>query len=941
MFRFDSHSLSAPDGLRRRYKAYRRDGAEDPLLNPVRKLASDLFLALEAGSLSAQRVEDVVDQFDLDSFEARAREFHHRRNRKQSGLTDPLQSLAKLDFEAFRRRVEKTSAGVVFTAHPTFALGAPKRELIAQFPIHCDEDALSQWRAEAAALPPADEDQITLRDEHQQARAAIANAQCVIAGLNRKILECARERFPGRWSSLTPNPVSLASWVGYDLDGRTDIHWGESIRIRLDEKAAQLRRYAETLDTVLALGANERLQSLREEFNAAAELTSMQAGKFAGDLNDPDSAIEAANFLTHADRPRLVSIAPALETITHIIENETNTDKALALCVLRAEMNACGLGVARIHLRVNAAQVRSALKADLGLDPESGFAGRSALSVASRKAQSARQHAVNFGSVFLEQMTARRQFMLCAQILKHIDAETPIRFLIAECEAPATIMGALYLAKLYGVDDKLDVSPLFETPQALESGGRFIERLLEEPEYRDHVRARGRMTLQIGYSDSGRFMGQAAASLAAERLQVLFARALGRAKLGGVEALIFNTHGESLGRGAHPRNFRMRMNHLATPWVKNRFLKEGVDLNCEYSIQGGEGYLHFQTPALCADSIEMIWAHSNERPPLSISDRFYQDINYSWDFYRALKDWQEALCERDDYRRVLFGFAQNLLHKTGSRKAKRARRDSAAQDIRSMRAIPHNAVLQQLAAPSNVSGGVGAASGRETDRFIEHVRGSERMRELMAMCIKARELTSISVLRAYGDLYSPTYWSALAGLARKTNRSADYEAVLQVLLHDDAASSFHRLADYLARDLRAADSAFDKLGGDGADAPAAPSIDISVLHAIRQALIARAVALVARAPAFSRRHDIDRVGLINLALQLRLLEAANALREIFPKESPSQALMSGLKERIEGEDDHARAYPEIHADIIEPIEFIHALMRRISKSISNYYGAFG
>ena len=28
----------------------------------------------------------------------------------------------------------------------------------------------------------------------------------------------------------------------------------------------------------------------------------------------------------------------------------------------------------------------------------------------------------------------------------------PIRFLIAECEAPATIMGALYLARLFGVD---------------------------------------------------------------------------------------------------------------------------------------------------------------------------------------------------------------------------------------------------------------------------------------------------------------------------------------------------------------------------------------------------------------------------------------------------------------------------------------------------------
>ena len=145
-------------------------------------------------------------------------------------------------------------------------------------------------------------------------------------------------------------------------------------------------------------------------------------------------------------------------------------------------------------------------------------------------------------------MTARRQFMLCAQILKHIDADTPIRFLIAECEAPATVMGAVYLARLYGVEERLDISPLFETPTAIESGGRFIERLLNEEEYRTYVTRRKRMSIQIGFSDSGRFMGQCGAELAIERLQVLFAKALAAANLPDVEALIFNTHGESMGR---------------------------------------------------------------------------------------------------------------------------------------------------------------------------------------------------------------------------------------------------------------------------------------------------------------------------------------------------------------------------------------------------------
>ena len=41
---------------------------------------------------------------------------------------------------------------------------------------------------------------------------------------------------------------------------------------------------------------------------------------------------------------------------------------------------------------------------------------------------------------------------MTAQIHKHIDKETPIRFLIAECESPATVLIAVFFAKLSGVE---------------------------------------------------------------------------------------------------------------------------------------------------------------------------------------------------------------------------------------------------------------------------------------------------------------------------------------------------------------------------------------------------------------------------------------------------------------------------------------------------------
>ena len=66
--------------------------------------------------------------------------------------------------------------------------------------------------------------------------------------------------------------------------------------------------------------------------------------------------------------------------------------------------------------------------------------------------RTAKPETVNFETLDLENATAIRQFALAAQIVKHVDRETPIRYLIAECESPATILIAVFFAKLFGVE---------------------------------------------------------------------------------------------------------------------------------------------------------------------------------------------------------------------------------------------------------------------------------------------------------------------------------------------------------------------------------------------------------------------------------------------------------------------------------------------------------
>src|SRR3546814_15756544 len=79
---------------------------------------------------------------------------------------------------------------------------------------------------------------------------AIAQAQDARDRIIAEVLSHAAKTWPDRWHELRPLPFRFASWVGYDLDGRTDIQWFDSIGFRLSEKAQRLARYTARLEAI-------------------------------------------------------------------------------------------------------------------------------------------------------------------------------------------------------------------------------------------------------------------------------------------------------------------------------------------------------------------------------------------------------------------------------------------------------------------------------------------------------------------------------------------------------------------------------------------------------------------------------------------------------------------------------------------------------------------
>ncbi len=926
-----SEPMTQIAALTQRLQDLHQRTVETPLFNPVFQLGLEVSRRLEDGELTLDGVAALVAELEAEGLAARARRLRHL-----VGPTEPAANQARVaalaeggDFAAFAARWGRPLAHIVFTAHPTFLLSAAQSEAVAS--------AASSSQPATPSLHGVSpfRDVITLDTEHAAAMAAIARAQGARDVFTARLLTTAAARWPNRWRELKPLPFRFASWVGYDMDGRTDIGWHTCIRYRLEEKAQRLAAYAETLDTT----APDIAQTLGLAAVRAAEMAAL----FGDDLADPAAVSTAANTLTaeHPDKlTSLVAIIAELESRAKDADDAT----AQALLVTAAAMRADGLGMGWVHFRVNASQLQNAIRRRLDSTGQLDLGSQAALVRMRELLATAKPLRSNFAALAIENSTAIRLFLTAAQILHHIDADSPIRMLVAECEQPTTVLAALYFARLFGVEDKVDVSPLFETETALEHGGRFLDAVLAEPAYHAYARVRGRVCIQTGFSDAGRFVGQIPAALAIERLQGRLAEAMVANDLGDLAALIFNTHGESMGRGAHPASFADRLAWPLSPWARRRFVRAGLRLEPEVSFQGGDGYLFFGTAELALATLtRFAETPPAETDPYAPTDPFYRRTDLSLDFYRAIRRVQQDHLASGTYSRALTAFGLGLLNDTGSRKSRR-QSDLAADrtmSLRQIRAIPHNAILQQLGYPVNIIAGFGTAADGNIEELADLLRTSDRGRQMVRLVRAADALASIKTVTAFGELFNSAYWASRPYRGHEEAIAPGCLALAEHLTGDDRPGVYRRLATRLRVDAMKLHRLLDLLPDE------APLPDrehtrrmLGVCQALRLALFQHMFLKAVMVPAFSRANDIAREDVLEMVFTLRIDEALTQLRRAFPTSFPSLSDFT-VDEPADYPDGGASGYGAIRRDYIEPLERAYALSQRIGTAIANEFGAHG
>jgi phosphoenolpyruvate carboxylase len=125
-------------------------------------------------------------------------------------------------------------------------------------------------------------------------------------------------------------------------------------------------------------------------------------------------------------------------------------------------------------------------------------------------------------------------------------------YIISMARSAADVLAVLTFARHGGLVDgqemvPLDVAPLFETVDDLKNAPATLRALLDDPVYREHLKARGDLQwVMLGYSDSGKDGGTLASRWGLQRAQV---ELLDLAHEAGIRLAFFHGRGGSASRG--------------------------------------------------------------------------------------------------------------------------------------------------------------------------------------------------------------------------------------------------------------------------------------------------------------------------------------------------------------------------------------------------------
>jgi phosphoenolpyruvate carboxylase len=184
-----------------------------------------------------------------------------------------------------------------------------------------------------------------------------------------------------------------------------------------------------------------------------------------------------------------------------------------------------------------------------------------------------------------------------AELQSSFGEEACRRYVISFTRGVEDVLAVLELARTVEptgrLADRLDVVPLFESLETLQSAGRLLRELVRHPGYREHLDRRGRrQEVMLGYSDSNKESGFLSASWALHRAQEELGAVAAQEE---IELTLFHGRGGAIGRGGGPTNRAILA--MAAGSVHGRL---------KHTEQGEVISAHYGNPAIALRELEQV-----------------------------------------------------------------------------------------------------------------------------------------------------------------------------------------------------------------------------------------------------------------------------------------------------------------------------------------------
>lgn len=399
--------------------------------------------------------------------------------------------------------------------------------------------------------------------------------------------------------------LRLASWIGGDRDGNPNVtaavtaetlrlHRGLAVEHYRSEMQTLARRYSISSRRIPSPPSLQAWLSTRYPLPAHAAYLerryTTEPFRLALSLLGADLEMASKDDMTgrllerRAQTPmaRAEDFSMPLEIINQALPPILAQEK---LRETRWQLSSFGLHTARLDLREDSGQVMNTLletMRGLGLDPglldeQQGIATHLLVDLLEKPTPKLAATPGITGET--AETWALFHLITRAKSIYGPDLLGP--FIVSMTRSPGDILGVLLLARWSGCAEGLDIVPLFETLDDLESAPIILDALFSLPVYQQHLESCGKeQMVMIGYSDSNKDGGYLAANWSLYQAQENIAGVCRRA---GVRLTLFHGRGGTVARGGGPANRAILAQPPGTIGGRFRVTEQGETIAGRYS----------------------------------------------------------------------------------------------------------------------------------------------------------------------------------------------------------------------------------------------------------------------------------------------------------------------------------------------------------------------